>query len=72
MRIDPRSRHVETILGAAPRARDSLGVGSLAVGDGSLWTVRDDVLTRWSPVTTGVIATISIPRAALVARSGAP
>ena len=67
MRIDLGTGHVSTIVGTDSTSNGSFVVGAIAAGDGSLWTVRNDVLARWDPGTRALIATVSIARAELVA-----
>ena len=67
MRIYPATGHVSTVVGTDATVYGSFVVGAIAVGDGSLWTVRNDVLARWDPGTRKIVTTISIPRAQLVA-----
>jgi sugar lactone lactonase YvrE len=45
----------------------SFVLGAVAVGFGSLWTVRNDALNRFDPRTGQVVASVRIPRAQLVA-----
>ncbi len=66
MRIDPKTRQVTSVVGTRPAPYGSFGVGAIAVGYGSLWTVADDSLTRIDPRTSQVKATIRIPRAELI------
>ena len=66
MRIDPATGQVSTVVGMDATVQGSFVVGSVAFGDRSLWAVRNDVLARVDPSTGEVIATIAIPRAALV------
>ena len=67
MRIDPGTGRVSTIVGTDNTTSGSFVVGAIAAGDGSLWTVRNDVLARWNPATGTLIATVRIARAELVA-----
>ena len=67
VRIDPATGRLSTVVGTDATVFGSFVVGSIALGDGSLWTVRNDALTRLDPRTGRVIATIGIARAELVA-----
>jgi hypothetical protein len=66
-RINPATGKVVTVAGTDATLWDSFAVGSMAFGDGSLWTVGNDILARWDPQTDRVITLIRIPRAEYVA-----
>jgi DNA-binding beta-propeller fold protein YncE len=67
VRIDPATGRVSTIVGTDAVDYGSFVVGAVAVGYSSLWTVRNDALTRFDPRTGRVVASVRIPRAQRVA-----
>lgn len=67
VRIDPDTGRVSTIVGTDSTVHGSFVVGAIAVGDGSLWTVRNDLLARWDPGTGTIVTTVRIARADQVA-----
>jgi sugar lactone lactonase YvrE len=67
MRVDPATGQVSTFVGTDAVAYGSFVVGAVAVGYGSLWTVRNDTLTRFDPRTGKVVASVRILRAQAVA-----